>query len=222
MPPFCFEESAPVTHAMENKNGPDCFIFNSRKGIQRKMDELVFGTWFVFLAFLMLSCKIANIHWQPASDTAPTVSVRSRVWHSLKELNRVSSEQEREKRRKKYSFYEAPVGVLFPPILLEIKIRLTDSFCQFNFFFTLKETFGRQCAPVSRQGKESNGTVFLNFIYLFSDPGGQVRSEFETRRRGEKNEKVGVWVLNSSVLIKGQLNLSVKTYILEVLGAELW
>ena len=88
------------------------------------------------------------------------------------ELNRVSSEQEREKKKEKYSFYEAPVGVSFPPtptpILLEIKIRLTDSFCQFNFFFfTLKETFGRQCAPVSHQGKESNGTSFLNFIYLF-------------------------------------------------------
>ncbi len=62
------------------------------------------------------------------------------------------------------------------------------------------------------------------FIDLFSDPGGQVQSDFEARRRGEKNEKVGIRlrVLNNSVLIKERLNLSVETHILAVLSAELW
>ena len=53
------------------KTSPDCCMINSRKGTQRKMDKLPFTACFVSL---MLSCKIANIHWKPASDTAPTVS----------------------------------------------------------------------------------------------------------------------------------------------------
>ena len=61
--PFCFEESVPVTQAVENNNkchktSPDYCIINSRKGTQRKMDELLFTAWFVSLAFLMCHVKL--------------------------------------------------------------------------------------------------------------------------------------------------------------------
>ena len=68
-------DAAIVAHAME-KNATKLaqIVASLIPGTQRKMDKLLFTAWFVSLAFLILSCKIANIHRKPASDTAPTVS----------------------------------------------------------------------------------------------------------------------------------------------------
>ena len=43
-----------------------------RREPKGKMNKLPFTAWFVSLTFLMLSCKIANIHWKPTYDTAPS------------------------------------------------------------------------------------------------------------------------------------------------------
>ena len=56
-----------------HKTGPNHCIINSRKGTQNKMDKLLFTAWFVSLAFLMLSCNMANNRQKPTSDIAPTV-----------------------------------------------------------------------------------------------------------------------------------------------------